>query len=277
MASPQQRRKNRGTNPRYAQQTPRQQTSSASPQSATRATTQPAAQPAEQYFSATPQSADVRHTVSVELRGHRVTAVVSHGVFSTSGLDKGTAVLLREAPTAPQTGEFLDLGCGWGPIALSLGLESPQAHVWAVDVNDRALELTRTNAQALGIPSITAVTAEALPQETTFDLIWSNPPIRIGKEPLHHLLLQYLPRLKANGRAYLVVQKHLGSDSLMTWLTGALGTDFSVNRYAMAKGFRIIEIARVAGAPGTAPSEPASSEPSTDTDITYISEEHISE
>ncbi|MCI1935096.1 MAG: class I SAM-dependent methyltransferase [Bifidobacteriaceae bacterium] len=198
----------------------------------------------EQYFSATPHSEDRRRVLTVNLRGHTVKVEVSNGVFSAAGLDKGTAVLLKEAPTPPREGTFLDLGCGWGPLTLALGFESPQATIWAVDVNDRAVELTRRNASAHGLSNVSAVTEHELPESTSFDLIWSNPPIRIGKEPLHQLLMSYIPRLTEGGRAYLVVQKHLGSDSLITWLSQTLGTEFAVSRYAISKGFRIIEVAR---------------------------------
>ena len=93
---------------------------------------------AEQYFSAEPASKDVRRTLNVTLRGHEATAQVSNGVFSGSRVDLGTSVLLKHAPEPPLTGDFLDLGCGWGPIALTLAFESPEANVWAVDVNERA-------------------------------------------------------------------------------------------------------------------------------------------
>ena len=121
------------------------------------------------------------------------------GIFSPGGLDKGTAVLLDEAPEPPATGTFLDLGCGWGPIALSLALRSPAATVWALDVNERALDLTRRTAAALGLDGVRATTADGIPDDVRFDLIWSNPPIRVGKAVLHELLRTWLPRLAPGG------------------------------------------------------------------------------
>ena len=222
---------------------------------------------AEQYFAAHPASKDVRRTLHVTLRGHDASMQVSNGVFSASRLDLGTAVLLRHAPEPPETGTLLDLGCGWGPITLSMAFDSPNATVWAVDVNERALELTAANAKAnscgrvhvtqvdeRGIPlpadrqpALPGITpqssAEPLPDNLTFDEIWSNPPIRIGKEALHTLLMAWLPRLTpGTGAAYLVVQKNLGSDSLIPWLADALGERFAVSKYASSKGFRIIEV-----------------------------------
>lgn len=210
---------------------------------------------AEQYFSADPSSKDVRRTLHVQLRGADVDVEVSNGVFSGSRLDLGTSVLLRQAPEPPDQGNLLDLGCGWGPIALSLAMASPQANVWALDVNERALELTALNAKRNGCANIRTVRtdADALPvdpnavdPDMTFDAIWSNPPIRIGKEALHTLLMNWLPRLSDNGRAYLVVQRNLGADSLITWLADELGEGYNVSKYHSAKGFRVIEVSHAA-------------------------------
>lgn len=199
---------------------------------------------AEQYFAADPQSKDVRRKLHVTLRGNEADVEVSNGVFSGSRLDLGTSVLLRQAPEPPEEGSFLDLGCGWGPIALTLGFESPKAEIWALDVNERALELTRRNAEINGVGNVRTVLADDIPSDKTFDLIWSNPPIRVGKEVLHELLMTWLPRLNNGGAAYLVVQKNLGSDSLIPWLASHLGDGYEVGKYASSKGFRVIEVVK---------------------------------
>jgi 16S rRNA G1207 methylase RsmC len=220
----------------------------------------------DQYFSANPQSEDQRRSLHVTLRGHQIEATVSNGVFSSGRLDLGTSVLLRHAPQPPETGVFLDLGCGWGPIALTMAMESPAATVHAVDINERAVELTTQNARNSNCTNIHAWTTQQLPETTRYDLIWSNPPIRIGKEALHSLLLTYLHRLNPGGRAYLVVQKNLGADSLIPWLFDELNSVgsaqpiddaraegtlpsaeascWSVEKIASSKGFRVIEILR---------------------------------
>ncbi|MBW3087759.1 methyltransferase [Bifidobacterium sp. 82T24] len=200
--------------------------------------------PNEQYFSASPSSQDVRRTLHVTLRGHDVDVETSHGVFSGSRLDLGTSVLLRHAPMPPEEGVFLDVGCGWGPISLALALESPKAAVWGVDVNERAVALTKDNAAKAGCDNVRAVLNADLDDSLRFDVIWSNPPIRIGKEPLHELLMTYLPRLAPAGEAYLVVQRNLGADSLIPWLADALGDGFTVRKYASSKGYRVIEVLR---------------------------------
>ena len=202
----------------------------------------------DHYFTAEPASAAQRRELRVHLAGREVIVQTAPGIFCPDRVDIGTAVLLHEAPVPPKTGNLLDLGCGWGPIALSLGLLSPQAQVWAVDVNQRALALARANAKTLGIVDFQALTPDEVPDEVRFEAIWSNPPIRVGKPALHELLLRWLPRLTPGGTAYLVVQKNLGSDSLQTWLATELEAaepgSFTVDRHASARGFRLISVTR---------------------------------
>ena len=154
----------------------------------------------EQYFTdSAPASADETHVIDVSARGFDLSMRVSSRVFSGSKLDLGTHQLLSVAPDLPEGGTFLDLGCGWGPIATVMSRES----------------------------------------DTRFDVIWSNPPVRIGKEAMHEMLTAWLGRLAATGVAYLVVQRNLGADSLITWLNGQ---GFEASKFASKKGYRIIEV-----------------------------------
>lgn len=137
----------------------------------------------------------------------------------------------------PQSGNILDLGCGYGPIAVAVALRAPRAKVWAVDVNNRALGLTRDNAARAGLANITAVRPEEMPEGVNFDAIYSNPPIHIGKAALHRLLLEWLPRLTPDGVAYQVVQKNLGSDSLAKWLNE---NGYPTERLTSQVGYRIL-------------------------------------
>ena len=201
----------------------------------------------DHYFTAEPVSAAQQRSVSVRLAGRDVSVRTAAGIFSPDGLDKGTAVLLREAPAPPTTGALLDLGCGWGPISLTLALRSPEATVYGVDVNERALDLLRTTAASLDLGTIHACRPEDVPADVEFAAIWSNPPIRVGKAVLHQMLLTWLPRLAVGGAAYLVVQKNLGSDSLQKWLSEQLPADaYEVGRFALDKGFRVLEVLRTA-------------------------------
>ena len=194
----------------------------------------------DHYFTAEPASDAERRPLRVRLAGRDVEVEVARGVFSPAGVDKGTTVLLDQAPPPPSSGTFLDLGCGWGPLALTLGLLAPGATVWAVDVNERALDLCRRNAGRLGLSGVRPVTADGVPDGTRFDLVWSNPPIRVGKKVLHDLLRTWLPRLAPDGAAYLVVQKNLGSDSLQRWVEAELG--MSCTRFTSSRGFRVLEV-----------------------------------
>lgn len=193
----------------------------------------------DHYFSASPASPDERRTIHIPLAGRTRTVQVAPGVFSAERIDQGTSVLLKHVPEPPESGTFLDLGCGWGPIALTLGLLSPDAQVWGVDVNERALDLARANASSLGLSNVRIETADAVPTDQCFDLIWSNPPIRVGKAVLHDLLRAWLPRLAPGGIAYLVVQRNLGSDSLQRWL---IAQGFPTERFTSVKGFRILRV-----------------------------------
>ena len=196
----------------------------------------------QHYFSPQPAGPADRRRVEVELAGRRLSVETAGGVFSPDHVDAGTQVLLREAPTPPDRGTLLDLGCGWGPIALTLGLLAPAATVYAVDVNERALDLTRANASAAGLNNVHATTPREVPDDVRFDLIWSNPPIRVGKAALHDLLGTWLPRLTDNGEAYLVVQKNLGADSLQRWVRESLA--LPCDRVAVGKGFRVLRVSR---------------------------------
>jgi|tagenome__1003787_1003787.scaffolds.fasta_scaffold20732460_3 16S rRNA (guanine1207-N2)-methyltransferase len=197
---------------------------------------------AAHYFTPRPSGPAGRIVVPVRLAGREVEVVTAAGVFSGDRVDLGTRVLLRAAPEPPASGTLLDLGCGWGAIALTLGLLSPAATVWAVDVNERALELTAENAQRLGVRSLRAARPEEVPPDVRFDAIWSNPPIRIGKDALHALLLAWLPRLNPGAQAHLVVQRNLGADSLHAWLAEALAGRADVVRAGSAKGYRVLRV-----------------------------------
>lgn len=194
----------------------------------------------DHYFTAEPASDGERRPLRVRLAGREVEVEVAGGVFSPGGLDKGTAVLLEHVPDPPPSGHLLDLGCGWGPLALTMALRSPAATVWGLDVNERALDLLRRNATALGCAGVRAVAAGGIPDDVRVDAIWSNPPIRVGKAVLHDLLRTWLPRLAPDGAAYLVVQKNLGSDSLQRWVDSELR--MTCTRLASSRGFRVLEV-----------------------------------
>ncbi|MEW1955917.1 methyltransferase [Terrabacter sp. NPDC080008] len=200
-------------------------------------------EPTDHYFTAEPATPEQRRQIEVSLDGRRLRLQTARGVYSPDRLDPGTAVLLAGAPDPSPTGELLDIGCGWGPISITLALRSPGAHVWGVDVNRRALDLARDNAATAGVGNVTFCEPDEVPGDLRFSTIWSNPPIHVGKPALHALLERWLPRLADDGVAHLVVQKHLGSDSLQKWLNEQ---DWGLvcTRLSSAKAFRILEVRR---------------------------------
>ncbi len=205
---------------------------------------------AQHYFTAAPGGADRRRPLHVRLDGRDVELETSSSVFSGDRLDSGTAVLLDHVPAPPADGPLLDVGCGWGPVALTMALRSPAPaarEVWAVDVNERARDLTAANAARLGLGGVRAVAPDAVPADLEVAALWSNPPIRIGKDALHGLLLTWLPRLAPGASAHLVVAKDLGADSLLRWL-GERGREaehaWTAERTASKKGYRVLRVTR---------------------------------
>jgi 16S rRNA (guanine1207-N2)-methyltransferase len=200
----------------------------------------------EHYFSANPSSDSRTRQIHVTLADRPLTLTTAAGVFSPDGLDRGTRVLLGSVPPPAQDGHLLDVGCGWGPIAITMALESPDAQVWGVDVNERVLGLARDNAAAAGTTNVTVGLPDEVPADLRFRTIWSNPPIRVGKDELHQILLTWLPRLEVGGDAWLVVSKDLGGDSLQRWLRDTLDGGFHVSRASTDKGFRVLRVQRTA-------------------------------
>lgn len=198
----------------------------------------------EHYFSATPESELKLRTIHTTIAGRAVELQTANGVFSPERIDTGTRVLLSSVPAPPPGGNLLDLGCGWGPIALTLAAESPHATVWAVDVNERSLDLVRRNALVMGLTNVNAVLPQDVPPEITFMTIWSNPPIRVGKDELHALLRLWMPRLELGTDAWLVIARNLGSDSLQRWMDGEFAESISVTRAALNKGYRVLRARR---------------------------------
>jgi 16S rRNA (guanine1207-N2)-methyltransferase len=195
------------------------------------------------YFSdAEGEELDLRE-IEVKLAGEKFSVYTSSGIFSPEHLDQGTDVLLKQLDKVTPHGTVLDLGCGWGPIAIVIAKTNPKTKVIAVDVNHKSLALTRLNAEKLGIKNIEVFLPEEVPIDLVFDEIWSNPPIRVGKQALHGMLHQWLPRLRKGGVSRLVVQKNLGSDSLHKWLMENL-KDFETSRVDSIKGFRILKSIR---------------------------------
>jgi 16S rRNA (guanine1207-N2)-methyltransferase len=194
-----------------------------------------------QYFTERPDSAHRPGTVHVVLPDVHLELATDSGVFSPGRLDPGTRLLLEAAPPPPAGGDLLDLGSGYGPLALVLATRSPRSRVWAVEVNRRAIGLCERNAASAGLANVRCLEPADASLPGTFQLIWSNPPIRIGKAELHALLAGWLGRLADGASAYLVVQRNLGSDSLQRWLAEA---GWQASRIAARSGYRVLQVSR---------------------------------
>ena len=206
-----------------------------------------------QYFSRTPAVDSDEQEIGLSLADLELRLTTDRGVFSNSRVDAGTRLLLQEAPhPTAEMANVCDLGCGYGPIAVSLAKRSPTTSVWAVDVNERAVALTARNAERNGCADLHAVvvdsdgnsvdgTAEDLDalSKVRFDGLWSNPSIRIGKSAMHRMLTIWLDRLTPAGSAWLVVQRHLGADSLADWMTTQ---GWATTRVCSRAGYRLLEV-----------------------------------
>ncbi len=191
------------------------------------------------YFDDDPDVASDPVVVDVTLPDTAFSMETDRGVFSRGELDAGTSLLLRTPLPLASEGDLLDLGCGAGAIALTMARRSPGATIWAVDVNERALDLCARNADRNGLDNVRVVHPDEVAGDVRFSTIWSNPPIRIGKPKLRQLLFSWLDRLTADGTAALVVQKHLGADSLHRWLDFE---GFWTERVTSKSGYRILAV-----------------------------------
>jgi len=195
------------------------------------------------YFSESADSELNPKPIPVKLAGQNITLFTDRGVFSPEHLDAGTEALLRQLDTVKPQGRILDIGCGWGPIAIAIAMANPESKVTAIDVNKKCLALTKLNAESLNLKNIHVGLPDEISASDVFDEIWSNPPIRVGKQVLHQILETWLPRLTIGGIARLVVQKNLGADSLQRWISEKF-EGYEVSRIDTVKGFRILKIVK---------------------------------
>ncbi|MGH9150039.1 MAG: class I SAM-dependent methyltransferase [Acidimicrobiales bacterium] len=193
----------------------------------------------DHYFAPSPRARSQPATVRLALPDLTLDLTTDRGVFSAERVDPGTRLLLTESAPPPPAGNLVDLGCGYGPAAITLARRSPAATVWAIDVNRRALDLTRANAAAAGVANVVVAGPDDVPDDLVVAGLWSNPPVRIGKAALQDLLSTWLARLGAGAPAWLVVHRHLGSDSLARWLAGC---GYSVERRVSRQGYRVLEV-----------------------------------
>ena len=171
------------------------------------------------YYSNRPDVESKPSSISLTGRGHQFTLETDRGVFSKSGVDFGSRVLM-EAFQAPQIeGDFADVGCGYGPIGLTLAKDFPDRVVHMVDVNERAVELAGKNASRNGIQNVRIAVSDGMERVTDqLAAVITNPPIRAGKETIFRFYQQAYDRLVSGGELWVVIQKKQGAPSTKDFL-----------------------------------------------------------
>ncbi|MFB8378325.1 class I SAM-dependent methyltransferase [Paenibacillus taichungensis] len=199
------------------------------------------------YYSDKPQVAHDRRTTEAELRGWKLRLVTDAGVFSKNGIDYGSRVLI-DAIELPAGAHVLDVGCGYGPIGLTAAKLVPDGHVTMVDINERAVELSKENAKTNGITNVTVMQSNLLAEvkKEDFDAILTNPPIRAGKDTVHTIFEQAYGHLKIGGALWIVIQKKQGAPSAKAKLESLFGR---VEEVTKDKGYRIFKAVKLEEAP----------------------------
>ena len=173
---------------------------------------------ADHYYTEAPTSKHKPGQLSYEYRGHNLLFDTDSGVFSRTEIDRGTHELLAALPDT-MTGKTLDLGCGYGVIGVSLGKAFPGMNILMADINQRACDLSATNARQNGVSAaVTQSDGYASITETGFDHILQNPPIRAGKAVIYQMFADGAARLNPEGKLWLVIRKQQGAESAIKYL-----------------------------------------------------------
>ena len=172
----------------------------------------------DQYYTRNPSSSSRPAECVFTWRGKELRFTTDAGVFSRGELDTGTRLLLDALPET-LSGDILDLGCGWGPIGISIQALRPEARVILADVNLRALDLARGNADRNGV-RVACVESDGFSalEGRMFDAVVTNPPVRAGKQVIYRLFREAYDHLVPGGSLYLVIRKQQGAESCIRYL-----------------------------------------------------------
>lgn len=171
----------------------------------------------DHYYSQQPTSESRPVAATFTYRGRQLSLMTDAGVFSRGELDSGTRILLDALPDT-LSGRILDLGCGWGPVGICVGLENPEAQIVLSDVNERALDLTQKNAAQYRVNATFVQSDGFAAIEGEFDCVITNPPIRTGKQVIYQMFADAQQHLKENGTLYIVIRKQQGAESAKKYL-----------------------------------------------------------
>ncbi|WP_308636590.1 class I SAM-dependent methyltransferase [Paenibacillus silvisoli] len=192
----------------------------------------------DHYYTRTPNTAHDRHLLETELRGHKLRFVTDSGVFSKTGVDFGSRVLL-DALELVDNAKVLDVGCGYGPMGITAAKLAPNGQVTMIDVNERAVALAAENVKLNGIANAAVLQSDVYEQVKgrSFDTIITNPPIRAGKDVVHRIFEEGAELLAPGGSMWVVIQKKQGAPSAAAKLEAVFG---NVEEVTKEKGYRIL-------------------------------------
>lgn len=194
---------------------------------------------AEHYYSQKPTVKSDRQIIEETLRGRQLRFVSDAGVFSKSGVDFGSKLLVQSIEIHSGA-RVLDVGCGYGPIGLSIAATVPGVQVTMVDMNERAVALSQENAKLNHVSNVQIQWSDLLStvKDQKFDVIVSNPPIRAGKATVHQLFEDALAQLVEGGSLWIVIQKKQGAPSALAKLESLFA---EVNEIDRDKGYWILQ------------------------------------
>lgn len=169
-----------------------------------------------QYFENNDNLKSEEREIKFYFLGTNLKFIVDNGVFSKNNVDFGSSLLLRELIIKKETTKVLDVGCGYGPIGITIAKCHPLLNVDMVDINLRALGLAKKNATLNNVDNVTIFESNIYENVTSkYDLIITNPPIRAGKNIVHSILLEGYNYLNNKGSLWCVIQKKQGAESAL--------------------------------------------------------------
>lgn len=191
----------------------------------------------DHYYTQSPSVKSERQQLETILRGHKLRFNTDAGVFSKTGIDFGSRVLI-EALEIDATAQVLDVGCGYGPIGITAAMLASEGHVTMIDINERAIELALENAKLNGVSNVSVLQSDLFERvaDLKFDVMITNPPIRAGKDVVHRIFEEGVKLLQPGGSMWVVIQKKQGAPSAFSKLESLFAT---VEEVTKDKGYRI--------------------------------------
>lgn len=194
----------------------------------------------EHYYSRTQKVESDPKYWDFTLKNHSFRFKTDNGVFSKKEVDFGSRLLIESFTNPEVEGPILDVGCGYGPIGLSIAKSHPERFVHMIDVNERAIELARDNAALNRIENVSIYESDRLlnVKENIFAAILTNPPIRAGKKTVHDIFEQSFEHLVMQGELWVVIQKKQGAPSAFEKLKNIFSHVETIDK---SKGYFIIK------------------------------------